>query len=269
MSKIDKGGVVRLGNIIQPSEYPKIIYELRPNISVYYENASVEINSHGWRSKEIPFKKNRDTVRLVGLGDSFMFGQGVNQNETALFFLEKELNSRFPQKKWEFVNTAVPGYNTTMEVETLDKKALIYKPDIVMLEIIGNDFDLPNFICNSDDYLNFNKSFFIEFLVRRVKTSKDSFKLFDAPYNSASDSFESDPRLVPSQYKDMVGWEGFVKAMMKLKRLQEKNHFIVIIYRTSSVFNERIDTFCKQSGFYSIFNFFEKNYVRKLKGSCW
>lgn len=255
---LNKGQVVTLGEIIQPSQYTKMIYELRPNINVTYENKTVETNSKGWRTtKEFSLTKEANTIRIIGIGDSFMFGQGVDLNDTALSFLEKNLNEMFPKKKWEIINAAVSGYNTAMEVETLQRKGLVFKPDIVIMEIIGNDFDLPNFIYEPDNYFALNKSFIIEVLVNRCRLSKDNFKLFDAPFDPALNSFERNPEKVPLLYKDMVGWSGFVKSMHKLKELQENNKFTVVICQTSSVFNEKIDSFCKGLGFYTIFNFFD------------
>lgn len=256
LSELKRGKIVTLGEIIQPSKYTKIIYELRPNISVYYQNVLVGTNSQGWRNKACKVYKENNKIRIIGLGDSFMFGYGISQDETALSFLEKELNARFPQKVWEVINTAVPGYNTVMEVETLEKKALIYKPDIVIMENIGNDFDLPNFIYKPNDNLNIAKSFFIDFLLRRLHLLKENFELIDAPIASYRPTrFEYDPRLVPEAYKDMVGWEGFAKAMIKLKEIQKKNNFEVIIFITRSYLDERIFTFCNSLGFFAICNF--------------
>jgi len=79
-------------------------------------------------------KKSINTVRIVTLGDSHMFGWGVAEKEMYTNVLENMLNSKFPEKKWEIINTAVPGYNTYMEVETLKRKAIMYSPDIVIME---------------------------------------------------------------------------------------------------------------------------------------
>jgi hypothetical protein len=256
---LNKGQIATLGEIIQPSKYTKIIYELRPGITVIYENKKVGTNTKGWRSeKEFFLPKGLSVIRIIGIGDSFMFGQGIDLNDTFLSFLERDLNETFPQKQWEIINTAVPGYNTAMEVETLKRKCLEFKPDIVIMEVIGNDFALPNFIYETEDYFALNKSFIVDIVVNRYKLSKkDNFRLFDAPFNTASDSFECNPGKVPLLYRDMVGWPGFVKAMRELKELQEKNGFTVIICRTSSVSNEKIDLLNKNLGFHSIFNFFD------------
>lgn len=255
---LKKGQNATLREIIQPSKYPKVIYELRPNISVYFQNVLVETNNQGLRSKEILIKE-KNTIRIICLGDSFMFGYRVGQDETVPIFLEKELNAKFPQKRWEIINTAVPGYNTTMEIESLEKKFLIYKPDIVIMEHIGNDFNLPNFIYETEDILNI-KIFFVEFLLRRYKLAKERFKLLDAPKNSRQPwRFEDDPKFVPEQYKDMVGWEGFVRAMIKLQKLQEKNDFDVIFFETNSRLNIEVHDFCRQLGFHAFFNFLNAN----------
>ncbi len=245
MPKPKPGAHVFLGQIIQPSKYRKIIYELIPNLRVnyLYPNILLETNNYGWRSPSYPVNKDKNCVRIIGIGDSFMSGQGVNQKKTYFSILREELNSRFPKKKWELINTAVPGYNTVMEVETLEKKALIYKPDIVILEFISNDLCLPNFIYEINDYLNLKKSFFAAFVFKKLKLIKEEFKLFGAPLNHNVQNrsgylFEDDPQFVPAQYKDMVGWKPFYKAMRKLKKLQEVNNFDVVFIIS---FPERYD----------------------------
>lgn len=253
--KAEPGTTVSLAQIIRPSKYPRIIYELIPNLSVYFCNYPAEMNNNGWRCKAYPFRKNKDVIRVVGLGDSFMFGQGVSQNETYFNQMEEELNSQFPQKKWEFINTAVPGYNTVMEVETLARKALLYKPDIVILDFIGNDFDLPNFIYEFNNYLTFEKLFFFEFISKRLKLAKKEFELVDSPLNREAQSrFENDPQFVPPEYIDMVGWKSFYQAMVKLKELQKINNFDVIFVLTLLNKDEKVFNLGRELGFYTLYN---------------
>jgi hypothetical protein len=60
--------------------------------------------------------------------------------------LEKELNARPPSKaKFEVWNLAVPGYNSVQEVATFAAKADSIRPDLVIVNWVGNDMDLPNF----------------------------------------------------------------------------------------------------------------------------
>jgi len=255
LPKVKNDTPVGLGEMIQPSKNCKIIYGLRPNLRVYFANALAETNNNGWRSKDYPFKKDKNTVRVIGLGDSFMFGQGIKQGMDYLTILEREMNLRFPDKKWEIINTAVPGYNTVMEVETLIDKALMYGPDIVIIEYIGNDLDLPNFIYESYDYLNLKKSFILELFLSRYKLVKEAFRLYISP-RGQKDSlrFENNPQNVPAQYEDMVGWDSFVTAMRKLQKMKEGKHFDVVMLITLGGRDDKVIDLGNSLGFYAAYN---------------
>jgi hypothetical protein len=103
------GENVPLGRIIRLHQNPHIIYDLIPNISVIFRDQPVSINANGVRGKSVPILKTENAIRIVGLGDSVMFGWGVKDGETYLSVLEASLNKVFPESLWEVVNTAVPG----------------------------------------------------------------------------------------------------------------------------------------------------------------
>ena len=67
---------LKLGQIIQISDYKKIIYELIPNSTYKFQNTLVKTNSQGFKDKDYPFKKGKNTKRIIGIGDSGMFGWG-------------------------------------------------------------------------------------------------------------------------------------------------------------------------------------------------
>ena len=97
------GEIVTLGRMIRLSKNPRIIYELIPNLSViiHYKRlkkyVSVTINSDGFRGKAIPINKSPRSIRIVGIGDSMMFGWGVNDEEVYLSILSDLLNSNYPK----------------------------------------------------------------------------------------------------------------------------------------------------------------------------
>lgn len=256
LPQVKDGEKTTLGFIIKPSIYPKIIYELRPRINVIFFGI-MRTNAQGWRSdRDFEIRKNSNTVRIMGLGDSYMFGQGCDQNLNAMSFLGELLNSNFPQKHWEIINTAVPGYNTAMEVETLKRKGFLYKPDIVIIEYIANDLDLPNFIyTDSINCLDMKRSYFFDFVTKRFKLLGKNFKLYDAPLSSTHKwRFEYDPSKVPAQYKDMVGWDAYAKAISELKILQKKYGFQVISLITWK--NKNVFDFSNKAGFHTLSNDF-------------
>ncbi|MFT7664936.1 MAG: hypothetical protein ACI87A_003170, partial [Planctomycetota bacterium] len=141
------GTVVSLGDIVRPIADDRIVYELRAGLKdVKFEGAMLRTNQLGFRGSEIEEEKHNDTIRIVGIGDSVMFGWGVEEPQTFLALLEQKLNEQFPERSWEVINTAVPGYNTVIEVATLATKALQLEPDLVLIGFVGNDLDLPNFL---------------------------------------------------------------------------------------------------------------------------
>ena len=247
--KPQPGKKVTLGHIIRPSKNPKIIYELIPHLSVLFTYKSIKktlpltTNSDGFRGKRVPLYKNPQARRIVGIGDSLMFGWGIRDEESYLSILSELLNSNYPETSWEIINMAVPGYNTVMEVETLIEKGLQYKPDIVIIHYFWNDFSLPNFIRAQEDYFAFNQSFIIKYFRQNLK----AIKVVGAPRHSSGINFENDPQKVPKQYRNMVGIKAYYRAMKELQALSIKYKFdvIVLAYEPS----ENIKAICLELGF--------------------
>lgn len=106
-------------------------------------DVTYRINAQGLRSSTVSYK-DKAKKRILLLGDSFVFGHGVEDNETLAVRMENILNSKFSKMKYEIINAGVPGYSLDNEYMTL--KALLYlKPDIVLLGICINDFYDLNF----------------------------------------------------------------------------------------------------------------------------
>jgi len=246
------GEIVTLGRMIRLSKNPRIIYELIPNLSVliHYKLlkkfVSVTINSDGFRGQEIPVDKSPQSFRIVGIGDSLMFGWGVNDEEVYLSILSDVLNSNYPKYSWEIINMAVEGYNTVMEVETLKEKGLQYKPDIVIIHYFWNDFNLPNFIREQEDYFALNQSFMVEYFKKNLKT----IRVIEAPRHSSGINYENDPQKVPIQYRNMVGIEAYYGAMKELQSLSLKHKFDVIVLAYEPT--ENIKQICLQLGFHML-----------------
>lgn len=254
---------VTLDDILQPSRYSSIIYELRPDMKVNFNGILVETNSHGWRNKIYSTYKDRHTIRIVTIGDSHMFGWGVPENKRYTNVLETMLNLKFSEKKWEVINTAVPGYNTYMEVETLERKTLAYKPDIVIMEYIGNDLDLPNFIMDNPSYFSLTHYYLIDFLGKRTVLISAKCELISSPMfkdlitGGMRFGGGNDLSLVPEQYRHMEGWGSFAISMSKLKKMQRKYNFDVVVcishnYPVDIV--PKIMELCNQLKFYVLFS---------------
>lgn len=222
---IPEDGVARLAHLIRPHVERRIVYELIPNLSVNFMGAPVTINADGFRGPAYGPARGSNTVRIVGLGDSVMFGWGVADGRCFLRLLEARLNAAHPGTTFEVINTAVPGYNTVMQVETLAAKGLGYEPDIVVIDFVGNDLALPNIIARSTNHWDPSRLYLLGALRSRAGGEKAQYR----PFEPAPRQGMYQPEAVPAEYADMVGIAAFRKAMRELVDLGREHEFDVVV----------------------------------------
>ena len=241
---IPANGKVALGHMIRLSPNPRIIYEFKPDLDVDFIDAPVTINTAGFRGPLYPEQKAPGSRRIVGLGDSFMFGHGVGDDAVYMQVLEKLLNRFATNTRFETINTAVPGYNTVMEVETLRAKGLAYQPDIVLIHFVGNDLELPNFIRVEKPVKALDRSFLVDllrgaFASSTVRGDLRRHGLERSPQVEGARRFVDDPDDAPPQYRSMVGWDAWDKALEELAALADEHHFEPILITFSVTFAHR------------------------------
>ena len=219
MPKLKKRQKAKFGLMVQPSGHSKLIYELRPNIEVTHQGVIVKTNADGFRARDYPKKKGPNTVRIVGIGDSNMFGWGVAQDKNFLAVMERRLNKRYPRKTWEVINTGTPGYNTFMKVEALRTRALKYKPDLVLLQHTINDLLLPEFIYEYPNPWSTKRSYAYDFWFKEFSFKKEKFKM----------RFEGEFKKVPPGFEYMAGEEGFARAFQGLRQMRAEHGFKVVM----------------------------------------
>jgi len=224
-------GQADLGGIIRLAQERRRIYELIPDTKVVLHNwtggglhTPLELNSEGFRDRDHAKPKPPGVRRIVGVGDSFMFGWGVATGKDYLSVLEDRLAAEAPGERWEVLNMAVPGYNTAMEVETLKARGLAYEPDVVVVGFCWNDIDLPNFVRSPTEYLSLRRSFLVDFV--RGRLARTDF--VTAPRGEQDGVFENDPTRVPEFYRDLVGWDAFGAALDELAALARAHRFAVL-----------------------------------------
>jgi lysophospholipase L1-like esterase len=222
--------------MIRPSASPRIVYELWPGLDVQFDIGNqkrpgrVTTNRAGFRGRDHAVPKPSGTFRIVGIGDSLMFGWGVDDGEDFLAVLEERLARERPESHVEVLNTAVPGYNTVMEVATLEEKGLPYGPDLVVVGFCPNDASLPNFIRPVRDVLSLRQSFLLEFVRSRLGPAPppgDALVL--APRRADDRAFEDEPALVPGPYRALAGWAALRGAFRELRLLSQKHGFSVLV----------------------------------------
>jgi hypothetical protein len=210
--------------ITQLSADKRLIYELKPNVDMSFGGNKLLTNSVGFRAdREFKIEKAPGVKRIIGVGDSGMWGWSVEQNEGYMEILEKELNSGRESPRAEVLNLAVPGYNTFQEFVSLELKGLAYKPDIVVIGWCENDFQLPFFMYTRKDHWKQKKSYVFNLLFDRSAfmeiVSPEVLKKDDIPKDTV------DPDVITHS-----GQDGVRKTLEQFRQLSEQENFKVLLF---------------------------------------
>ena len=137
-----------------PSAGLQYFYEFEPNI---YSECGAK-----WLPHKVVYTINSDTLndrydyamekppnvyRIITLGDSFTFGQGVNTKDNWSERLEDELNNNINCpgiKKFEVINLGMPGYGVEYISHRYKTRGVKYNPDLLVWLESGGDFDRVN-----------------------------------------------------------------------------------------------------------------------------
>ncbi|MFN7976327.1 MAG: SGNH/GDSL hydrolase family protein [Acidobacteriota bacterium] len=123
--------------IMEDDPDPRILYHLRPGMVTEHKGVEVRTNSLGFRGPEL----RDNSYRIVGIGDSTMFGWGVAESDCYLRRLEALLASVRPDV--ETVDMGAPSYNTFQEVALLERHLDRLHPAWVIVGFTDNDIRDP------------------------------------------------------------------------------------------------------------------------------
>lgn len=113
---------------------------LRPNTIVMVKNHPqshrdilMSINSLGFRGPEFPTNKPLNEYRILVIGDSITWQDGLNDEETWVRLTEKSLNASTKGRSFRMINGGVGDVGTKEEVDNLTMHAAVVKPDLVVV----------------------------------------------------------------------------------------------------------------------------------------
>lgn len=225
------GAEATLQQIVRAAKNPSLVYELLPALDVPYQGVRLTTNADGFRGPPRAHMKPANGFRVVGLGDSVLFGWGVPYEQCGLAVLEQRLQAVLPQRLVEVIDTGVPGYNTAMQEHVLRDKGLAFAPDVVIVDFVGNDFDLPDFLWDQPDYWTLQKSFLLD-LVRQVlkrRARSTGGPLVWSPYDATGERYEHEVERVPAPYRHLVGPQAYRRALKAIVAMGEQHGYHVLV----------------------------------------
>ena len=116
----------------------KVGHRLVPEQHSYTHSFPVVTNSFGLRDREFSAVPRPDVIRILCLGDSLTFGDGVAVEDTYPKQLE-ELLGQEGKTKFEVINAGVPSYDTWQEVTYFEEWGVRLKPHTVVIGFYAND----------------------------------------------------------------------------------------------------------------------------------
>lgn len=212
-----------LAIITRKSTNPRLVFELRPGLDMEFGHRSLRTNKMGLREdRDYETVKGSNVFRIVGIGDSGMFGWDVHQGEEYLAVLESNLNARADGHVYEVLNFGVPGYNTQLEVECLRAKGLPYRPDVVVVGWCDNDFGLPYFIPQKGQWSRKDVLYLYYLLFNRKRYA-------ELALNHVRDMRHYEKALVPDYFRDGTDISGVTQAFADLKAMGAQHGFKVLV----------------------------------------
>jgi hypothetical protein len=111
-------------------------FELKTHVCKTLFGKPFTTNAHGMRDREYDLEKPPGIYRIAVLGSSMDMGWGIATEETYVNLMEDWLNChaarRGINRRFEVLNFAVAAYSPLQRLEAFHRKALPFKPDLVI-----------------------------------------------------------------------------------------------------------------------------------------
>jgi len=133
-------------------EDPELLWRLRPDFEGWARDFFLmtvtdkaprwhfKINKRGFRGNDFEDKTLPGTYRVLCLGDSCVFGFGVDEGDTFPVRLTAGLEAVCPACRFEVINMGVPGYTSRQGVELAKRWIPRLKPNAVIIAYGTNDW---------------------------------------------------------------------------------------------------------------------------------
>lgn len=211
---------------------PSLFWRLKPDMNKHLHPDTIDYtttNSDGFRGPPFPLQKPSGRFRIICIGDSSTFGDGVRDSETFAAVTETLLKQRGDQRPLDVINAGIPGYTSHQVRKFLQMELLALSPDMVVVMVGANDMvpakdhiEDKNRIQANDRILQ-TRSFF-----GRLKTYQALMALvlplkFKAPPTNKKVTLR-------------VEYADFVKNLCTIRKMGEQHGFSTILMTVPHIF---------------------------------
>jgi len=160
------------------------------------------LNSKGFNDIEYALGKKQGVYRILGIGDSFVFG-AVPYQHNFLTLLEEGLNRN--KTNFEVINMGIPRTGVDSYLSLLLREGVALKPDLVICcFFVGNDFTDPSFTGEYDTLFLFS---FLKFLFKISPLHVNPGATAASKY---SDYKDDQPDFTPKEYLQIERERSFI-----------------------------------------------------------
>lgn len=227
---------------------PEIGHRLKPNQQAFTHDKAVSINSQGIRDTEYSSKPANHVIRILALGDSQTFGNGLEISDTWPKQLERVLSQRAGNLGFEVLNGGLPASDTWQHEILLQRLLSTYNPDIVVLAFYVNDIvSKPTSVMNAQgDDTNNSFDRMLVYLLKRsalllsMKTAFDAIRLSISPPSG----FRLQNALLAGESNPEIDrrWEQVERSLLEMKEATVRNNvgFLVVALPRRDQVNGRL-----------------------------
>src|SRR5438876_4615906 len=120
--------------------HPELGWTMMPGDLHYTYDIPVQLNALGYRGPAVSAKAATE-YRIVALGDSHVYGQGVADADLATALIERHYRQPPASCDVRVINLGVRAYSINQEYAVLRRLGPALAPDLVLLFFYLNDFE--------------------------------------------------------------------------------------------------------------------------------
>ena len=219
---------------IQFRPYTEFAFRYDSNPRGYFDatnGLTYRTNRYGFRGADFPHDKPAGAFRIMVLGDSFTFGEGVKLEHIFTTRLQEILRTR-ASPNIEVLNFATSAWSTRDEIAYFEHAGLDFQPDLVLVAFVLNDagpdvLDIwNNFRASYEAPFPFNRSYVASFVYATIARENSGRRYVNA--------------LVDSALAEKLKWRDSLALLPKGQRLAESigARFAVVVFPFMYQLNE-------------------------------